>query len=95
MLHQLKVHCCIFLLGLPCTGGQSYRSCIMSCTYSCSALAADPTCEDSECVEGCACPEGQALTDEGVCVSLEACPCLFDGNVFEAGKGYMMADDYW
>ncbi|CAB3239227.1 unnamed protein product [Arctia plantaginis] len=71
---------------IQCTGGQEYTVCADSCLRKCSdmALAASGTCKPC-CVEGCACPQGQLLDDNGLCVPTALCPCYHKGLQFNAG----------
>lgn len=39
----------------------------------------------SACVEGCRCPRGQLLNDNGECVPTIQCACHFDGRPYSAG----------
>ncbi|KAH9629264.1 hypothetical protein HF086_008346 [Spodoptera exigua] len=48
------------------------------------ALAASGDCRPC-CVEGCACPPGQLLDDNNVCVPTGLCPCYHKGLQFNAG----------
>ena len=50
--------------GVHCPAGQEYSVCGDSCSYSCHSKALTNNCT-SRCVEGCACPEGLTLDDEG------------------------------
>ena len=45
----------------------------------------NPTCVSSECVEGCACPEGKVLED-GECIDLDECPCYLYGEKYQDGE---------
>ncbi|XP_052248669.1 mucin-5AC-like isoform X9 [Dreissena polymorpha] len=70
---------------LPCNGGQEYQVCPNECTRTCSNLANDKTCvQSSVCAEGCGCPVNQTL-DNGNCIPISQCPCVFDGQEFAAG----------
>ena len=93
--HLSFINSFLSLPAVDCPGGQVYRSCISSCSYTCSSIAADPICLDNECVEGCGCPQGQALNDNDDCVPVAECPCLFGDEYFDAGKGVMIGSDYW
>lgn len=42
------------------------------------------TCR-TKCVEGCRCPEGQALDDNNECIPIAMCPCAYEGLTFNAG----------
>ncbi|XP_055937840.1 hemocytin-like [Argiope bruennichi] len=64
-----------------CTGGQIYKECGDPCTSTCAAVASELEC-DSQCVQGCICPDGTALNSEGICVAVDQCPCLFEGKEF-------------
>ena len=54
-----------------------FRECINSSSYSCRAISSAQTSPiiTSDCVEGCACPPGSALSAAGGCVPVAACPC--------------------
>ncbi|CAH0701554.1 unnamed protein product [Spodoptera exigua] len=79
---RYNVHEC----ELQCSGGQQYTVCADSCLRKCSdmALAASGDCRPC-CVEGCACPPGQLLDDNNVCVPTGLCPCYHKGLQFNAG----------
>lgn len=84
------------MTGLQCPGGQVYQVCRRPCEYTCHALAqsGDSLC-DQKCVEGCSCPEGQSLNNEGECVAVEKCPCTFDGHEYPAGFTTLKGTDIW
>lgn len=42
------------------------------------------TCR-TKCVEGCRCPEGQALDENNECIPITMCPCAYKGLNFNAG----------
>ncbi|CAH0722011.1 unnamed protein product, partial [Brenthis ino] len=70
---------------VQCTGGQQYTVCADSCLRSCGdAAAAGAPCRPA-CVEGCACPAGQLLNDNNVCVPVALCPCFHKGMEFKPG----------
>ncbi|CAG9772868.1 unnamed protein product [Ceutorhynchus assimilis] len=70
--------------GIHCPGGQKYQVCGNSCSRTCSDISLRPDCKP-QCVEGCNCPEGQALDDDGECVPIGQCKCYQDGLEFQAG----------
>lgn len=43
-----------------------------------------PKCR-TKCVEGCRCPEGQALDDNNECIPVAMCPCGYEGLTFNSG----------
>lgn len=70
--------------GIHCSTGQKYQVCGNSCTRTCLDIATRPTCTP-QCVEGCNCPEGEALDDIGECIPIGECKCYLDGIQFHAG----------
>ncbi|XP_021374155.1 SCO-spondin-like [Mizuhopecten yessoensis] len=79
--------------ALPCTGGQEYQVCPNECKRTCNVLGKYPDCEQSqECAEGCGCPAGESLNDNGECVTIDQCPCVFGDRQLEPGKAVMMQD---
>ncbi|XP_035824040.1 SCO-spondin-like [Aplysia californica] len=79
---------------LKCPGGQHYQVCGRPCERTCRDLAAntDDLC-DQKCVEGCNCPDGQSLNNDGECVPVEECPCIFDGREYPAGHTSLKGTD--
>ncbi|XP_050345304.1 hemocytin [Nymphalis io] len=71
---------------LQCSGGQEYTVCADSCLRTCAdvALSAAGACRPA-CVEGCACPAGQVLDNNNVCVPVALCPCYHKGMEFKPG----------
>uniref|UniRef100_A0A1B0D0P5 VWF/SSPO/Zonadhesin-like cysteine-rich domain-containing protein n=1 Tax=Phlebotomus papatasi TaxID=29031 RepID=A0A1B0D0P5_PHLPP len=49
--------------GIKCPPGQVYEECGDSCALTCEDLQSDYPCIKN-CVEGCRCPEGQALNED-------------------------------
>lgn len=47
--------------------------------------AGDAALLNSECEEGCYCPEGMRL-HENQCIAQEQCPCYLRGKPFQAGQ---------
>uniref|UniRef100_A0A1Y1MR36 VWFD domain-containing protein n=3 Tax=Photinus pyralis TaxID=7054 RepID=A0A1Y1MR36_PHOPY len=70
--------------GVQCKSGQVYQACGNPCARSCSQIAKQEECQP-ECVEGCNCPVGQALNQQGTCVPIASCECEMDGAIFPAG----------
>nr|XP_034840347.1 hemocytin-like [Maniola hyperantus] len=70
---------------LHCTGGQEYTVCADSCLRTCTDVGLPiDDCKPS-CVEGCACPVGQVLDNDNVCVPVAMCPCYHKGMEFKPG----------
>lgn len=70
--------------GIHCPGGQKYQVCGNSCTRTCSDIATRPYCQH-QCVEGCNCPDGEALDENGECIPIGQCKCEHDGLEFPPG----------
>lgn len=71
-------------LGVHCTGGQKYQVCGNSCSHTCLDLATNPDCK-RKCVEGCNCPDGFSLDQDGICVPITDCPCVFESKEYKPG----------
>jgi len=69
--------------GVRCNPGQVYFTCSQSSSNVGGLTCADLSLRSSgvtavsteRCVDGCRCPEGQALFNDQ-CVQIDACPCL-------------------
>ncbi|XP_048245056.1 mucin-19-like isoform X7 [Haliotis rufescens] len=70
--------------ALVCTGGQEYQVCGSPCARTCRNIAENEACQE-RCVEGCNCPAGESLNNDGECVSITQCPCIFDEREYAAG----------
>jgi len=64
--------------------GQIYDECGDGCALSCDDLPGKGSCK-RECVEGCRCPHGEYVNEEGECVPKQKCHCNFDGMSFRPG----------
>lgn len=70
--------------------------CPNECVRTCSNIAQDQYCVQSkECAEGCGCPANHTLNDEGECIAIAECPCIFSGNEYPAGFLTKMDDKIW
>lgn len=70
--------------GVQCPSGQTYQICGNSCTRSCYDIATMKECQ-RQCVEGCNCPEGETLDDNGECIPIGQCDCHHNGLDFRPG----------
>lgn len=70
--------------GIHCPGGQKYQVCGDSCTRTCQDIATQDECKE-QCVEGCNCPKGETLDENGECIPIGECKCQFDGLEFQPG----------
>ncbi|XP_067648949.1 mucin-5AC-like [Haliotis asinina] len=78
--------------ALVCTGGQEYQVCGSPCARTCRNIAENEACQE-RCVEGCNCPPGESLNNDGECVSITQCPCIFDEREYEAGFTTIKGDE--
>ncbi|XP_041591515.1 mucin-19-like [Vulpes lagopus] len=73
--------------GKPtCPEKHIYKECGPSNPATCSDVA---PFQDSECVNGCICPEGYLLDDiggKGRCVLKAECPCDLHGKIYQSGE---------
>ncbi|KAM5248547.1 mucin-5B [Ctenodactylus gundi] len=71
-----------------CPKSHNYTYVVDTCQPTCRGLSeADVTCSVSFVpVDGCTCPEGTFLDEEGTCVSAQKCPCYFRGSVVAPGE---------
>ncbi|XP_030375562.1 hemocytin [Scaptodrosophila lebanonensis] len=70
--------------AVKCPLGQIYDECGDGCALTCDDLPSKNTCK-RECVEGCRCPHGEYINEEGFCVPKQKCHCVFDGVSFRPG----------
>ena len=57
-------------LALPCTGDQTFQQCGSLCPQTCENIGA--TCTGG-CAEGCFCPLGQVINQDGNCEDASTC----------------------
>ena len=56
-----------------CSNGMVYSDCASPCNLTCDNYQNPPICP-SVCRQGCACPSGMVLNNQGWCVSTTDCP---------------------
>lgn len=75
-------------------------------TYQYNISTCQPTCwarsnEDVTCgvsfvpVDGCACPHGTFLDDEGECVPATSCPCYYGDSTVPSGESLQEHGAVW
>ncbi|XP_076123315.1 uncharacterized protein muc2.1 [Alosa pseudoharengus] len=96
----------IFLLGWRdtvcnkytdhCPATQTFSYQLQGCQRTCRSLSSDrPACSpDFLPVDGCACPEGLYLDDSGMCVQMNKCPCLHNGDYIKPGKSITIKEEH-
>ncbi|KAM8971994.1 otogelin-like protein [Pelodytes ibericus] len=67
-----------------CEDNFVHRDCISCCPPTCTY---EKECLGSNlhCLDGCYCPDGLIL-DNGTCVSVTSCPCIYHGTAYPAGS---------
>ncbi|XP_031619378.1 hemocytin isoform X2 [Contarinia nasturtii] len=71
--------------AIKCPAGQVFEECSDRCYRSCADMESLPKTCRTKCVEGCRCPEGQALDENNECIPISMCPCAYKGLSFNAG----------
>ncbi|XP_030071430.1 von Willebrand factor [Microcaecilia unicolor] len=68
---------------MSCPEGQVYQQCGTPCNQACRSLSfPDADCKEF-CIEGCYCPHGLYMNEQGECVEKSQCSCYYDGEVFQ------------
>ncbi|KAM7003500.1 LOW QUALITY PROTEIN: mucin-5B-like [Tautogolabrus adspersus] len=81
------------------------RSCPVSQTFSYKHQRCQLTCRSlgsmqQSCtsdflpVDGCSCSEGLYLNDDGICVTMEKCPCYHNQGYIKPGKSISIKDEH-
>ncbi|XP_051569103.1 IgGFc-binding protein-like [Myxocyprinus asiaticus] len=76
---------------LECVANSTYSTCMTPCPASCADLAAPSECEQTECVEGCQCAPGFALSDND-CVPFNQCGCTYLGRYYTLKETFVTDD---
>uniref|UniRef100_A0A670HY20 von Willebrand factor n=1 Tax=Podarcis muralis TaxID=64176 RepID=A0A670HY20_PODMU len=69
--------------ALSCPEGQIYQQCGSPCNQTCRSLSYPDTNCNEFCMEGCYCPAGLFLDQQGDCVQKSQCSCYYDGEIFQ------------
>lgn len=65
----------LFLFSeIKCPHGQVYNECSTLCYHNCGDLQIIAENCTRDCVDGCRCPEGEALDENNRCIPIEICP---------------------
>lgn len=62
------------VIAIKCPTGQIYEECSKYCYRSCKDLKLFAKNCTRDCVDGCRCPEGEALDESNQCIPIDACP---------------------
>ncbi|XP_030058318.1 mucin-5AC [Microcaecilia unicolor] len=74
--------------AMTCSESLTYSYSITSCQRTCRSLSEhDVTCDIKFLpVDGCVCPEGTYMNEDGKCVDAASCPCYHKGTVVSSGE---------
>ncbi|XP_075046976.1 IgGFc-binding protein-like [Mixophyes fleayi] len=75
---------------MTCPENSHYELCTRTCDNTCYTLSAEARCSE-RCFEGCECDIG-FLFDEGACVKMNKCGCVFEGRYLGEGESYVNVD---
>jgi len=76
---------------MQCDSGKVYMTCGPLCPQSCFERDDYDGCiVDSGCIDGCFCPNGQIMDNNGQCIEPERCPCLYNDNIYPQNSRIMM-----
>ncbi|XP_053262546.1 otogelin-like protein [Podarcis raffonei] len=67
-----------------CEDNFIHRDCISCCPPTCT-FEKDCLGSNLHCLDGCYCPDG-LIMDNGTCISLSDCPCVYHGTAFPVGS---------
>uniref|UniRef100_A0A670JY36 Otogelin like n=1 Tax=Podarcis muralis TaxID=64176 RepID=A0A670JY36_PODMU len=67
-----------------CEDSFIHRDCISCCPPTCT-FEKDCLGSNLHCLDGCYCPDG-LIMDNGTCISLSDCPCVYHGTAFPVGS---------
>ncbi|XP_051818879.1 von Willebrand factor [Antechinus flavipes] len=67
-----------------CPIDMEYKECVSPCARTCQSLHINEVCQ-TQCIDGCSCPEGKLL-DNGFCVESSECSCVHSGKHYPPGS---------
>lgn len=71
-----------------------YTDCLSKCPVTCENQHNPPTCDNSNCNDGCECLPGFVL-DGDKCVNASMCPCHHAGKAYYEGEKYVQDCNEW
>ncbi|XP_060742784.1 mucin-2-like isoform X1 [Tachysurus vachellii] len=79
-----------------CPATQIFNYNVQQCQRTCDSLSLERQgCStDYVPVDGCACPAGLYESVNGVCVTMDKCPCYHNGEHFKPGKSINIKNDH-
>uniref|UniRef100_A0A8C0J7V9 Otogelin like n=1 Tax=Chelonoidis abingdonii TaxID=106734 RepID=A0A8C0J7V9_CHEAB len=76
-----------------CEDSFVHRDCISCCPPTCT-FEKDCLGSNLHCLDGCYCPDGLVM-DNGTCISVSNCPCIYHGKAFSAGSKIEQECSQW
>ncbi|XP_065813198.1 mucin-2 isoform X2 [Labrus bergylta] len=79
-----------------CPESQTFSYKHQRCQLTCRSLGSmQQSCtSDFLPVDGCSCSEGLYLNDDGICVTMEKCPCYHNEGYIKPGKSISIKDEH-
>lgn len=80
-----------------CPASQAFSYKLQRCQLTCRSLGSErQTCTSNFLpVDGCSCPEGLYVDNNGMCVPMAKCPCYHNGEHVKPGKSISIKDNHW
>ncbi|CAF0885223.1 unnamed protein product [Rotaria sp. Silwood1] len=76
---------------MQCDSGKVYMPCGPLCPQTCFEGNDYGGCiADSGCVDGCFCPNGQVMDNNGQCIEPDRCPCLYNNHIYPQNSRIIM-----
>lgn len=85
ILNHLYMYIPFVVQAIMCPAGQIYEECSDRCYRSCADIETWSLSCRTKCIEGCRCPDAEALDEHNECVPIQMCPCIYKGLQFNAG----------
>ncbi|KAM4618230.1 uncharacterized protein muc2.1 [Polymixia lowei] len=79
-----------------CPASQAFSYKLQRCQLTCRSLALEQQSCTSDFlpVDGCSCPEGFYIDDNGICVAMAKCPCYHNGVHIKPGKSIIIKEEH-
>ena len=82
---------------MNCPRGREYFHCGNGQSDTCESAAEDESLEETGglCIEGCYCPSGTLVAENGTCVNKRECPCYLAGKRYNPGDEVKQDCNVW
>ncbi|XP_056138439.1 mucin-2 [Lampris incognitus] len=90
-----RQHVCDKYTG-NCPATQTFSYKLQRCQQACRSLGSEQQSCTSDFlpVDGCSCPEGLYMDDNGICVPMAKCPCYHDEMLIKPGKSIRIKEEH-